>query len=102
MNQTKSRLHKRLSNRERRRIMEGAVEYANKSTFLLLSTLAQIGGEVLLKQSTLDLCMQNSGELGYEMVAKTKPCFLCTGPMVDTSCGHCHGTGLAIRRPQAR
>jgi hypothetical protein len=102
LNQTKPRLHKRISNRQRRRIMEGAVEYANKSTMLLLATLAQCGGEVLLKQSTLDLCMQNSGELGYEMVAKTKPCITCTvsntfdGAPISVpvmNCGHCYGTG---------
>ena len=58
---------KRMSCRQRRHQLDSMMEYANKSNLLLVAALAQVGGEMILKQSTLDYVTAHISTLGYDM-----------------------------------
>jgi hypothetical protein len=55
----------RLSNRERRRRADEAIEIGTKAVLTTLVLLAQKGGEITVTQGTLQQCMANLDNLDY-------------------------------------
>ena len=67
MNQTKPALHKRVSCRAKARIVAAALERQGQLSLLLTACLAQAGGDILLKKSTLDRCVRDGARLGFSL-----------------------------------
>lgn len=61
---------KKLSNRERLRRADQAIDLGNRATLILLAVLAQSGGEVTVTQGTIDQVSLGivTGELDYAIV----------------------------------
>lgn len=79
MNQTRPRLLKRKSMRQRHRENEMALDYAKvahqqvlRANMMVCALLAQAGGEMTLTQGTLDQCVALIDTIGYKMEETVK------------------------------
>ena len=59
-----------ISNRQRQRTAHQAIETGAKVSFLLVSVLAQSGGEVEVTKGTLDQVRENLRDLGFSTADK--------------------------------
>lgn len=64
---------KRVSCRQRRRDAEQALNLGGRAVLVLLTVLAQQGGEAVVTQGTLDQCARTLIELDYEVVGTPDP-----------------------------
>lgn len=62
------RLLKKVSNREIRRRATEAISVGTTALHLLLTVLAQKGGEIVVTQGTIDQCASKLNELDFEIV----------------------------------